>query len=127
MAVCDLCKKATQFSVGRKLNNKYVTICEECDDRLEKERIASALEEVNHPSDFKNWKMADMSEAFWTHLAIYHKCPNKKSLSIMNKAILWACHANHGLSNSFFHALDWLNIDLWKEQKRTDLPEKGEE
>ena len=126
MAVCDLCKKVTQFSVGRKLNDKYVTICEECDDRLEQERIVTALEEVKHPSDFKNWKMADMSEAFWMHLAIYKKCPNKKSLSIMKQAFHWAAHADHGLSNSFCHALEWIGIPNIFMVDTKELPEEAE-
>lgn len=29
----------------------------------------------------------------------------------------WACHDNHGLSNSFKNAMKWAGVDLRKEQR----------
>lgn len=34
------------------------------------------------------------------------------------RALSWACHDNHGISNSFYHALKWAGIDLYTEQKK---------
>ena len=65
---------------------------------------------VIEAADFKTWKMKDMSELFWTHLGIYVKEPNKESARLMICALDWAVHADHGLFNSFTHALKWAKI-----------------
>lgn len=121
--ICDLCKKPSWSGYCIIYDGKSVTVCGECNDKIERDRIDEKLKDVTEACDFKNWKMRDMSEAFWMHLARYKKCPNRKSLQIMNRALLWAVHADHGLSNSFYHALDWVGLNLHKELKREDLPE----
>ena len=127
MIICNDCKQPTSISHCFKEDGKWIEVCTECWKKREAKRIEGALETVNHPSDFRTWKMDDMSEAFWMHLARYKKKPNRKSLDVMNQAFLWACHADHGLSNSFYHALKWCGIDLHTEQGRKDLPDTDKE
>lgn len=119
---CVYCGKGTYTSIFVKDLGKYAPVCTECRDRMERERIDQALTDVKSASDFSTWKMSDMSEAFWTHLIRYQKHPNKRSLGVIQMAFLWACHADHGLSNSFSHAMKWCDIDLSEERRKT-LPE----
>lgn len=58
-----------------------------------------------------------MSELFWINLGKYIKEPNRRSLELMAIAYAWACHDNHGLSNSFKNAMKWAGVDLRKEQR----------
>lgn len=59
-----------------------------------------------------------MSELFWVHLGRYIKEPNEHSLSLMYMALLWACHDNGGLANSFRNALKMAKIDLYVELEK---------
>jgi recombinational DNA repair protein (RecF pathway) len=113
---CGTTKATTWTTFERKV------VCWECWEKLRKEKILMAGDGIKQTSDFKDWDMGDMSELFWLHLGKYQKNPNKKSLSLMYSAFLWACHADHGLSNSFDNALKWCKIDLFSELQRTDLP-----
>ena len=106
------------------IDGKKEAVCWTCYKTHKNDDIEKRLNHVTSTSDFQNWEMCDMSEAFWTHLGKYQKHPNKKSLNILCMAYGWACHADHGLSNSFRHALDWCGIKLSKENKRTDLAEE---
>lgn len=99
----------------------YKPVCTDCAKRIRSEKIEAELKNVHRASDFSSWKKEDMSEAFWMHLIRFQKCPNKHSLSVMKTAFHWACHADHGLSNSFSNALNWCGIDLF-EQSIKDLP-----
>ena len=121
---CEMCGKQTDFYTIRSVNGKSINICSECDDNLHYQAIEQKLESVKEPRDFKCWDNGDMSDAFWLHLGKYKKQPNKKSISIMKLAFLWAAHADHGLSSSFYHALKWCGIDLFREAGRTDLKEE---
>jgi hypothetical protein len=118
-----MCKKEVNISSYKEVDGKYVTLCLECSKKHHYEIIERNLEAVEKPYHFKEWDHGDMSDAFWLHLGIYKKRPNKKSLSVMKNAWYWACHASHGLSSSFTHALKWCGIDLFTELERTDLPE----
>lgn len=124
MSKCDMCNKETNTRIAKTINGKLMCICLECREKHHYETIEANLENVDKPYHFKDWDHGDMSDAFWLHLGIYKKRPNQKSLSVMKNAWYWACHASHGLSSSFTHALEWCGIDLWKELKRTDLPEE---
>lgn len=121
--ICPMCKKETSISSSAKIDGNFVSLCLECSKKHHYATIETNLESVEHPSHFRDWDMGDMSDAFWMHLGKYKNHPNKRSLTIMRLAFLWACHADHGLSSSFHHALEWCGIDLNKERKRTDLPE----
>lgn len=121
--MCYMCNKQINYSRSRKVDGKWVDLCNECAEKLHINHIEEKLQTVNHPRDFKEWDMGDMSDAFWLHLGKYKNHPNKRSLSIMNIAFCWACHADHGLSSSFYHALKWCGIDLAAEFERTDLPD----
>lgn len=123
MAICYMCKQKTNISIGAKIDGDLVDLCPECSKRYHYATIETNLEFVEKPSHFKDWDHGDMSDAFWLHLGRYKKHPNQKSLSVMKNAWYWACHASHGLSSSFTHALDWCGIDLFEELERTDLPE----
>lgn len=124
MSKCDMCKKETWSRIGADVNGEHMMLCHECHEKHHYETIEANLKFVEKPYHFKDWDHGDMSDAFWYHLGIYKKRPNKRSLSIMTNAWYWACHASHGLSSSFTHALDWCEIDLFAERKRTDLPEE---
>lgn len=124
MGMCDMCKCETYSRIGATVDGKHVYLCHECYDKHHYATIETNLKSVEKPYHFKEWDHGDMSDAFWLHLGKYKKHPNKKSLSVMKNAWYWACHASHGLSSSFTHALDWCGIDLFKELKRTDLPEE---
>lgn len=124
MDICKDCKQPTNgICCSIQEDGKFVRICWDCWEKREKKRVEAALETVKHPSDFRTWDMHDMSDAFWEHLGRYKKKPNKKSLEIMRLALLWAYHADRGLSSSFTHALKWCGIDTFEEQRRKDLPE----
>ena len=90
----------------------------ECRDKANQERVLEKSKTLTKCSDFKEWDSGDMSELFWIHLGRYVKDPNPESLNYMEMAYRWACHDNHGISNSFRHALKWAGIDLWTESKR---------
>lgn len=122
MGICADCggKAYTRFNEGT------LCLCWSCIRERERKEVMRKGEEVKRISDFSAWDMGDMSELFWSHLGIYQKTPNKHSLSIMERAIMWAHHADHGLSNSFENALRWCGIDLYKEVKRTDIPETAD-
>lgn len=121
MATCTNCGTTNARSWT---SFKSRAVCVECYEKLKKAKILLAGNNIRQASDFKEWESQDMSELFWLHLGIYQKRPNQKSLSIMYSAFLWACHADHGLSNSFNNALKWCKIDLFTEQQRKDLPEE---
>lgn len=106
------------------VNGKREHVCWKCYKEHKSDDLEKRLNSINKTSDFKDWEMRDMSEAFWIHLGKYQKNPNKKSLGIITMAYGWACHADHGLSNSFRHALDWCSLNISMESKRTDLPEE---
>lgn len=122
--ICHMCKQETNISSVTKIDGSFVNLCPECSKKHHYTTIETNLESVKEPRNFKDWDMGDMSDAFWMHLGKYKNHPNKRSLTIMRLAFLWACHADHGLSSSFHHALDWCGIDLYAEIKRTDLPEQ---
>lgn len=113
MKRCDWCRQPiTYFSIGH--NGK--TYCDiDCRNAAKREEIEIAAEGIERASDFKDWSKRDLSEVFWIHLGKYIKNPNQYSLSIIQRAYSWATHDDHGLSNSFKHALDWAKIDIWKE------------
>jgi hypothetical protein len=112
--ICEICKKATWSATSyRKCNIRYDTVCWDCHDKLEAERIGKMCDTITEAADFKGQSKSDLSECFWTHLGIYQKHPNKKSFNLLKRAWLWAVHDDHGLANSFHHALEWVGIDIW--------------
>lgn len=124
---CELCGSYTYTSRYVKQVGKSIPICEACEDRLKEEEITQKLEHVQKTDNFSTWSKKDLSEAFWLHLGIYKKHPNKRSLKIIEMAFHYACHDDHGLANSFNHAMKWCELDLYTEFNRTDLPETYEE
>lgn len=120
---CIYCGCFTSRYIWVEQFKAYCAVCEDCEKEQRRGHISARLRDVHGASDFSCWKMEDMSEAFWMHLIRYQKHPNKRSLNIMQTAYLWACHADHGLSNSFSHALDWCGVDLFNE-RRKELPEE---
>ena len=122
---CELCGSTER--IFRRYSEEYrkkLYLCPECRKKCKTTDIENKLVNVKTVDGFKGWSSEDLSEAFWIHLGKYQKRPNRYSLNIMIRALLWAAHADHGLSNSFSNALEWCNIDWGKERKRTDLPEK---
>lgn len=113
MESCIKCGEPTNTIWGK---NGY--LCDNCRRKMDEDRIIEKSKDVMKPSDFKEWESRDMSELFWIHLGKYVKEPNRESLAYMEMAYSWACHDNHGLSNSFRHALKWAGIDLWNEYRK---------
>lgn len=99
-------------------------LCHECYEKASMEEIDRRAEYVKEAKDFKEWNGRDLSEIFWIELGRYQKYPNKRSINLMKMAYMWAMHDNHTLSNSITHALEWCKIDIFKESRRTDLPER---
>lgn len=118
--VCHDCGRgACSFTLVRdKQAGKIISLCNECFDKREKDKLMEKAASVSKCSDFKEWSGRDLSELFWVHLGIYQKDPNPKSYKIIEMAYRWACHADHGLSNSFRHAMKWAGIDILTEYKR---------
>ena len=119
MSKCENC--GTSSATWTTYDKKHV--CMDCYRSLKKQKLLDKSENINQVSDFEQWKSSDLSEIFWIMIGEYQKRPNKKALKLMFRAYLWAVHADHGLSNSFAHALDWCGIDLYAE-KNKDLPEE---
>lgn len=124
---CDICGAYPRSFSREYDNDQPIIVCDECRKKRRQEKLEKNLEAVREPAHFRNWKKEDMSEAFWIHLGRYKKRPNKRSLEIIYVALLWAYHDDHGLSNSFTHALQWCGIDLFTERQRKDLPETDKE
>ena len=95
-----------------------VYLCSDCHDKRNQAKIIERSRTLKDCTDFKDWDSGDMSELFWIHLGRYVKEPNPESLKYMEMAYRWACHASHGLSNSFHNAMKWAGIDLYAEQDK---------
>ena len=124
---CEVCGAYPRSYTQISENGQSRIVCTDCVRKLKASKIERDLKAVKEPKDFATWAKADMSEAFWVHLGRYKKKPNKRSLEIMYVALLWAYHDDHGLSNSFNHALKWCGISIHREQMRNDLPETDKE
>lgn len=113
MEICAWCNRGITLS---SIGSKGKTFCSvSCLKAFNQNRIERAAEGIKDACDFKDWSKHDLSEIFWIHLGRYVNHPNKHSLSLMRSALSWANHDDHGLSNSFRHALAWAKIDIWKE------------
>lgn len=100
------------------------TVCFECKEKLNKEKVQSMIDGANEPRDYEEFSADELADAFWISLGKYIKHPNKKDLKKMNDMFLWACHDSHAQYTNFANALKWCNIDLWIEKKRTDLTDE---
>lgn len=114
MNYCADCEKPTYTMWGK--YNTY--LCDECYEKRCQKELDKKSKSLTETADFKEWKNSDMSELFWMNLGKYVKEPNERSLEIIYMAYMWACHDNHGLANSFSHALKWAKIDLVKERNK---------
>lgn len=99
-------------------------LCVDCRKRRKQAEVIEKSKSINHCSDFRHWDSDDMSELFWIHLGRYVKEPNSESLHYMELAYRWACHDNHGLSNSFHNALAWAGLDLYDERCKLSRSKK---
>ena len=120
---CEFCGGYTYTKQFVKKVGRSAYICDDCLEKFEQEEVSDKLKAVQKTEHFKTWSKEDLSEAFWLHLGIYKKHPNRRSLNILEMAFHWACHDDHGLANSFNHAMKWCGIDLYTEFERKDLPE----
>lgn len=93
-------------------------LCADCRQKRDDAKIIEKSQNVQKCSDFKEWSGHDLSELFWIHLGKYRKEPSAESYHWMEMAFRWACHADHGLSSSFWHALKWAGIDLLEESRK---------
>ena len=122
---CELCGEKTCCTTTLRCDDGVVRdVCDECYDKKKRERISKICDSVVEPSSFQGVRKEDLSECFWTHLGIYAKHPNKKSLGVIHMAFLWACHDDHGLSNSFLHAMEWADVPI--RSIPADIPEDAD-
>ena len=106
MDTCSMCGQPARTYVG----GEHGYLCKDCREKMKQEEVLEKAKTLTKCSDFKQWDSGDMSELFWIHLGRYVKEPNPESLYYMELAFRWACHADHGLSNSFHNALKWAGI-----------------
>ena len=97
-----------------------VSLCDKCYKQRCLDELLKKSENIRSCSDFESWSGKDLSELFWHHIGTYIKTPNLNSLSMMEMAYRWACHDNHGLANSFSHAMKWAKINLNAERRRLE-------
>lgn len=115
---CVDCGSYANTLIKDKGLDKYVYLCDKCIKERDQARIIDKSKTIVKCSDFKEWSGHDMSELFWIHLGRYVKEPNPESVTMMEMALRWACHADHGMSNNFYNALKWVGIDLYEEEKK---------
>lgn len=115
MGICADCGGKSHTIYGE-FGNEY--LCSDCYNKRRQNKLIAKSEEIQECSDFQTWDHGDLSELFWIHLGRYVKEPNPESLSYMEMAYRWACHASHGLTNSFSNALKWACIDLHTESAK---------
>lgn len=87
-------------------------------EEQQKQHTADLIEKCKDyhcEAQFKGWEGKDLSDAFWYALGSYQKKPSLEAFKIMELAYNWACHADHGLSNSFYHAWKWSGFDFAEE------------
>lgn len=125
MGICQRCHGPAHTKWG---NEGY--FCDDCYNKIKQERILEKYDKKNITSSVdlinNSWSAESISELFWTHLGIYQKHPNRKSLNAMFCARSWAAHSDHALSNSIAHALKWCGVNLIAECKK-DLPDDHKE
>lgn len=109
MDTCVDCGNQTNTYYGREC------LCPDCRKKRRQAEIIKQSGALRKPKDLEPWSGRDMSELFWLHLGRYVKEPNPESLRYMELCYCWACHADHGLSNSFRNAMNWAHIDLYTE------------
>lgn len=107
---CKRCGKETSCLIN--------DLCEDCRKTVREEELEERLKDISGSASFKSWSGRDLSDAFWLHLGRYTKEPNARSYGIIMAAYNWACHADHGLANSFFHALKWAKFDVFEEGEK---------
>lgn len=108
--ICTDCGKITDTTIDG------IPLCQQCLENRKQEKLRKQEDTITEAASFRKWKMEEMSELFWIHLGLYQKEPNQKSADIMRCALDWAVHADHGLANSFRHALKWVGINnIYKE------------
>lgn len=115
MAHCTDCHVYTYTHYAKYGN---IPLCAECAAKRNQAEIEEKSKSLQKASDLAAWSHSDMSELFWMHLGRYIKSPNEHSLHMMIMAKRWANHDNHGLANSFEHALKWAKIDLYAEEEK---------
>ena len=88
---CEFCGGYTYTRRFVKQVGETVPICDDCEDKLKANEIAEKLTDVQKTEHFSSWSAKELSDAFWLHLGIYKKHPNKRSLKIIEMAFHWAC------------------------------------
>lgn len=90
-------------------------------DEYEKQHTAELIDKCKDyhcEAQFKEWSGRDLSDAFWYALGSYNKNPNAHDFKIMELAYYWACHADHGLAHSFYHAWKWCGFNFADEYEK---------
>lgn len=121
MSICTKCGR-TNAGLYHYFSSKK-NLCNDCYKEEETNRLNIIKKSITKTSDWAVHSKEDMSEIFWRELALYVKHPNRKSLSLIHRCMLWAAHDDHALANSLHNALKWAKLDLYNEFQRKDLPE----
>ena len=80
--------------------------------------LVEKCKDYHYESKFKDWEGKDLADVFWYALGSYQKKPNWEAFKIMELVYNWACHADHGLSHSFYEAWKWTKFDFAKESEK---------
>lgn len=119
--ICSKCGKDVSVYTGP-VGNK---ICLDCKKQQETADILRRAEDIQRADHLRDWKERDQSELFWLTFIEYRKNPTLKGIELISRIFLWACHANHTLSNTICNVFDWCGMDLWVELDRLkELEEK---
>ena len=122
---CKICRKTITVGTAIKNQNKFIIVCDDC----------LTTKNIETPKSYtsKDWLKIlklrkqiakNASKTFWLHLCKYNKRPNRKSLDIIFESYMWAFYKHHNLYKSFSKALNYLNINVYAERGRTDLPKE---
>lgn len=111
MIVCNKCKKSVAVYTGLKGNQ----VCMDCHKKIQTEALLERSQSVEKAEHLRDWSERDQSELFWITFVEYKKKPTLKGIELINRIFLWACHANHCLSNTIHNVFDWCGMDLWTE------------
>lgn len=135
MAKCFFCGSDTNSASHIELWDSDVPICEICAPNKERKAVCKELLDRNGKIlDFLKIDLPELSPMIWRdifffHLSLYQGQPNKRSLSILMKAVQWACgkcknKPNLEIAEHFSQTLKGCHIGFAEELLRTDLPDQ---
>lgn len=111
MIKCNRCGKSV--SVFTRVDGNEV--CMDCYHEIQTQQLLERAEEIKKAEHLRDWSERDQSELFWLTFIEYQKTPSLRGIELISRIFLWACHANHTLSNTINNVFKWCGMDLWTE------------